>query len=70
MTYEIIELRIKGSFTGYFWHTEKTAIASANNLTKLRGKYYTTIKGKPKDKHNPKECWAVTDRFSSIIKII
>ena len=66
MTREILELklRVENSFTGPFWHTEETAIASSNNLTKLRGRYYTTIKGKSKDKHNLEECWAVTNRYS------
>ncbi len=56
--------RVAREHTGPYWHTEETARKSANHLTKRNGRYYTYIKGTPHSKGNPKECWAVTDRWS------
>ncbi len=52
-----------GTFTSRFWHTEKTAQKSANYMTRVYGRYFTTIKGTPHTAGVPNECWAVTDRW-------
>ena len=56
------------TFTSRFWHTKETANKSANNMTKIKGCYYTTVKGEPHDRQIPNECWAVTNRFDPRIK--
>ena len=68
MNTEQYNLAILNAFTSRFWHTEASAQKSANHMTKLRGRYFTSIKGKPHDKNVPNECWAVTDRFASRLK--
>ena len=68
-TKEEFKLREQTSYTGTFWHTEKTAQKSANAISKRNSRYYTTIKGKPNNIHMPLECWAVTDRFSNRVSI-
>ncbi len=61
---KIVNMTGSQVYTGPFWHTERTAINSANFLTKRNGRYYSIIKGKQDVRGRPDECWAVTDRWS------
>ena len=52
-----------GQFTGCFWYTSEIATRYANELTKNKKEYFTTIKGEPFFADDLNACWAVTNRF-------
>lgn len=60
----------KNLYTSNFWYSCEEAISWSRELSKESKTYFTPIKGEPATPEIPEECWAITNKYDPIVRLI